>query len=693
MNQALHQFHFLQPWWLLGLLGLPIALWLGLRSDPAQRALSRLVDPELLPHLVTGQARRTRWPAGWFAMGWLLGVLALSGPTWSRVAEPLYKDHAAQVVALSLSQHMLTKDVPPNRLQRARYKAQDLFAANRDGLNALIAYAGQSFTVAPLTSDAHSLDQLLEALSPNTMPVQGDNAAQAIELGAKLMRDAQLNGGSLVLITDNANADAQAAARKALASGVHVSVLGVGTPQGAPVVQADGTFLHDDQGNMVVARRNDVDLTALAQAGGGTYVSMTENGSDVAALHAELQPSQRSTVSEDERADTWQDRGPWLLLPLMLIVALTFRRGWVLLLPLALLPMWPTSARASDWQDWWRRPDQQAAQALQRGDAAKAQQLAKDPALRGAAAYRAKDYAGAVQALEHAQGADAQYNLGNALAKLGRYPEALKAYDAAVRLDPGNSDARANRAAVQEAMRKQAMQQPPQNASSQASQQSGNGQGSQNQQGGQNGHSGQPSGQGQSQQAQAQQGQAQQGQTQQSQTQQSQTQQSQTQQSQTQQSKTQQDGTADAKEASAQAQAGQKAGVQNQVGTDQNGHSPNTSAQSPDASQPGQNKQGTQDASAHAESAEERTRTQAAQQALQAQMDRALAQSSPGSTKTSPVYELGKVDHNDPLSKLPVEVRHQLDGVQDDPGAFLRAKFAHEYEERTRSQWGDGEQP
>jgi Ca-activated chloride channel homolog len=655
MNQALQQFHFLQPWWLWGLIALPFVLWMGARSDAARRELSRLADPELLPHLLSGNDRRTRWPSGLFALGWLLGVLALSGPTWSRVAEPMYVDRAAQVVALSLSQHMLARDVQPSRMERVRYKARDLLTANRDGLNALIGYAGQSFVVAPLTSDAHSLDDLLDAMAPDTMPIDGDNAAQAIEQGTKLIQNAKAAGGSLVLITDDADADAQAAAHKALMAGVHVSVLGIGSPQGAPVPQADGSFMHDDQGNIVVAKRHDDHLRALAEAGGGVYVPMAENGGDVAALHAQLRPTGHTSVATGQSGDAWQDRGPWLLLPLLLIVAMGFRRGWVLILPLVLLPVWPGTAHATSWQDWWQRPDQQAESALKQGQAAKAQQLAQDPALRGAAAYRAKDYAAAAQALEQAKGADAPYNLGNALAKLGRYPDAIKAYDQALKLDPHNEDARANRKAVEDAMRK-----PPTQNSSQQQQQSGSGQSNQDKQ---NGNSGQSKGQ---QQGNDKSGQQQSGKNQQGQAQNAQGQQGQ------QQDSAQQNG------ANA-LQRGQQGDKQRDAGTQQ-----------PDVGQPGQD---TTKQNPVPTSSSERAQSEKAQQRLQQQMNRALAGESKQNEKTPQTHELGAVDSNDPLSKLPNDVRRDLERVPDDPGALLRRKFELEYRERMGAQADVGDQP
>lgn len=461
MSELLHQFHFLRPWWLLALAGMPLLALPRWRRDGGQLALARLVDPELLPYLLRGREGHRHLPVWLFALGWLLATLALAGPTWSRVEQALYASRPAQVVAISLSQHMLARDVVPSRLDRARYKARDLLASNRDGLNALIGYAGEAFVVAPLTSDANSLNDLLDAMAPDTMPVDGNNAAAAIALGLKLMRGAKAGGGSLVLITDQADAAADAAAREALAAGVHVSVLGVGTAQGGPVPMSDGGFLHDAHDHMVLAGRDDAALGALARAGGGRYVTMSIDQQDIEALHAELRNAPTTTAT-GQLGDAWQDRGPWLLLPLLLLVAAAFRRGWVLLLLLACLPLLPMPAEAGTWQNLWQRPDQQAAQALREDRPQKAQQLARDPAWRGVAAYRAGDYAAAATDLQHAPGSDPAYNRGNALAKAQHYQQAIKAYDEALKLDPANADARANRKTVEDWLRQQQKQQPQQ---------------------------------------------------------------------------------------------------------------------------------------------------------------------------------------------------------------------------------------
>jgi len=628
MSELLQHFHFLRPWWLAALALLPLLAWLGVRRNVAQAELSRLVDAELLPHLLHGRAGNRSLPLWLFALGWTLCALALAGPTWNRVEQPLYASRAAQVVAISLSQHMLARDVAPSRLDRARYKARDLLHANRDGLNALIGYAGEAFVVAPLTSDAHSLDELLAAMAPDTMPVDGDNAAAAIERGVALIQDSKAGGGSLVLITDQADAAAAVAARKANAAGVQVSVLGVGTPQGGPVPLPDGGFARDAQGGMLLARRDDAALAALAAAGGGRYVAMSADQRDVDALHAQLR-SAKATLADGQHGDAWQDRGAWLLLPLLPIVALAFRRGWLLLLPLVVLPLWPGTAAATTWQDLWQRRDQQAAQALRAGDAKQAQQLARDPAWRGTAAYRAGDYAAAAQALQQAPGGDAAYNLGNTLAKQGEYQQALAAYDRALRLDPANADAKANRQTVEDWLRRQ-QQQPSDQKEHE-------------------GHGGK-----QNQSSQGEQGKS---------------------------------GKQDPKDQSSAAQNAEPSGQSGEGGKSQK-QDPSGKDQSPQAKpeQGGADQPQPQTAQQQAEQKEQAAQ---AQQALKQQMDAALAK--PGDRQAE--HQLGALAKDDPQAKLPADLRHALQRVPDDPGALLRRKFALEYQQRHGGAPGEDQQP
>ncbi|MBB6241326.1 tetratricopeptide repeat protein [Rhodanobacter sp. MP1X3] len=655
MNEALQQFHFLRPLWLVALVALPLLFWFGMRRSSVPLELSRLVDAELLPHLLRGRAANRYVPAGLFAMGWTLCALALAGPTWNRVAQPLYASRAAQVVAISLSQHMLSRDVAPSRLDRVRYKVHDLLASNRDGLNALIGYAGEAFVVAPLTADADSLGDLLNAMSPDTMPVDGNDAALAIQRGAALIHDANVPGGSLVLITDQADAAAAAAARVANAAGVRVSVLGVGTAQGGPIPQASGGFLRDEQDRIVMADRDDAALVALAAAGGGRYAPMTTDAGDIDALKSELRAGP-SIAAAGQVGDEWQDRGPWLLPLLLLVVALAFRRGWLLLLPLILLPMLPGRADATDWRDLWQRPDQQAAQTLRQGGPAKqAQQLARDPAWRGAADYRAADYAAAAKTLQPLPGTNAAYNRGNALARQGQYSEAIDAYQQALKIDPANADAAANKKAVEDWL-KQQQQQDQKNKNQQQKQDSSNSKKPDS-----GGDQGQPKPDQQGSDA-----------------------------SQKPDQKPSQD-------------AGKPSDKSGQNGQPDSQKQPSQDPSKPDQSKPDQTGDDSSAKNQSAEQpkpltpqqqAEQKASADKAQQALQKQMDQALAgQPKDQQGKLPPTHQLGEMSKDDPDSKLPADLRQAIQRVPDDPGALLRRKFQLEYEQRHGGVPNEDDQP
>lgn len=449
---ALADFHFLRPFALLLLLALPLA-WLAWRSRGRDAGAWRdVVDAPLLPHLVE-RIERPGGRAGVLlaTLGWAIACLALAGPAWEREPVPLHRDRNARVIALELAPSMLAQDERPSRLERARYKIADILARSRERQTALIAYAGEAFVVAPLTDDIGTVQNLVDALDPSTMPVAGNATVDAIRRAVELIEQAGLHRGEVVLVADSAGAGANAAARKARSAGVRVSVLGVGSPGGAPIPLAQGDFLKDDRGNVVLARLDEAGLRALADAGGGRYARIAADARDLDALLGDGFTATSSPIDMAEgtaEGTRWRDRGPWLLLLLLPLALAGFRRGWLMLLPFAILGATP-SAHAGFFADLWQRRDQQAATALREGDAKRAAELAPSPAWRGAAAYREGDFAEAGKHYAEAAGADAAYNRGNALAGEKRYEDALAAYDEALQLDPAMEDAQANRDAVE----------------------------------------------------------------------------------------------------------------------------------------------------------------------------------------------------------------------------------------------------
>ena len=463
MSAFFASFHFLRPMWLLALACLPL-IWFALQRQGGDAGAWRgAIDAHLLQHLLVGNDSKVqRLPRVLAAAIWILACIALAGPAWEQLPQPLFRNRAARVFALELSATMAAQDVKPSRYERARYKIADMLKRSGDMQTALIAYSGDAFVVAPLTDDANTVVNLLDALDPSVLPAPGNDTARAIELGTKLIHQAGLDGGELLLLADAVNDDAMAAVRRARKDGVHVSVLGIGSAQGAPVAMAQGGFLKNDAGDIVLPKLDAEALANLASAGDGRYASVASDASDIdTVLAAPLAHATAQATPTQVTTARFRDRGPWLLLALLPLAALGFRRGWLMLLPLLLVAHSPEAA-AFSWRDLWQRPDSQARAELDAGHARDAQALARDPALRGAAAYRAEDFAAAAQDFAQRQDADAAYNRGNALAKQKQYPQALAAYDDALKTQPDMADALANKQAVEDWLKQEEQKQKQQ---------------------------------------------------------------------------------------------------------------------------------------------------------------------------------------------------------------------------------------
>ena len=241
---------------------------------------------------------------------------------------------------------------------------------------------------------------------------------------------------------------------------------------GAPVPQARGGFLLDNLGAIPIPKLIK-QPAELARAGGGRYATLSVDGADLSRLGVLVaRGMDGESTDADASRQAWRDEGPWLLLGLLPLAALSFRRGWLTCVAV-LLVLPPAPAQALDWSALWQRDDQRAWQALQDEQHARAQELAKDPGIRGSAAYRAGDYESAIEAFATRDDAVSHYNRGNALARAGRYEEALEAYERALQQRDPFPDASANRDAVKAWLEQQPP--PPDEGDGEDSQQSGEG--------------------------------------------------------------------------------------------------------------------------------------------------------------------------------------------------------------------------
>ena len=467
MNLA--EFHFIRPYWLLAIIPYVVIVVLMLRNKLRLGNWSAVCDAELLPYLLQEKTvNQSRWPLTTGAVAALLVITALAGPTWQRLPSPVFRNESALVIALDLSRSMDAEDIKPSRLIRARYKIADILKQRKDGQTALLVYAGDAFTVTPLTDDTETIDSQLSALTTDIMPSEGSNTELVLEKAVELFKQAGLQKGQILLVTDGVNVDKTMAAVKAL-DDYTLSILGVGTIDGAPIALPEGGFLKDEQGTIVIPKLNAGDLAKLAQAGKGVYQTITADDADIQTLLSIVDKPVQQQGKENKKLllDQWEDKGPWVLLLVLPLAALSFRKGLLCFALLLLLPL-PKNSYALEWQDLWQNKDQQAQQAYKNNQFEQAAKLFENPDWKAAAHYKAGEYDKALenyvpkQELGNERNATIFYNQGNALAKSGQLEQAIKAYEKALTLNPDDADAKYNKELVEKELEKQKQEQQQQ---------------------------------------------------------------------------------------------------------------------------------------------------------------------------------------------------------------------------------------
>jgi len=396
-------------------------------------------------------------------LGWVLAILAVAGPTTQKIPQPILEREDALVIILDLTWSMYASDVSPSRLTNAKRKITDLSMARNERMTGLIVFAGDAHAVSPLTDDNKTILSLLSTLGPEIMPAPGSALAPALTLARSLFVSAGAATGRVLVITDEVR-DAQAAlsAARALSKQYPLSLMIVGTQSGAPIrlPQSMGdNFLKDDQGSLVIPAVNFDAITRFADASGASVSELNLLNDDLAVW---LEPPNRLEESfriVERDFDLWEELGPYLILILLPLAIVGFRRGWLWGLAVVILMPVDQAGAADFWTDLWQTPDQQGASALELDAPASAAALFEDPAWRATAHYRNQDFKAAAEDFAASGGIENHYNRGNALARAGDLNGALAAFDQVLSSDPEHEDAAFNKALIERLLDQQSQEQ------------------------------------------------------------------------------------------------------------------------------------------------------------------------------------------------------------------------------------------
>lgn len=452
-------FHFLRPWFLLLLPLVILALVFWLKSRLARDGWQHSCDKHLLQAM---QLQESGSRSLWHWLYWpisILTVVAMAGPAFREVPMPVMKNQSALVVVLDLSKSMLSDDIKPSRLQRAKFKIKDILNDRKDGQTALIAYAGEPFIVTPLTDDTATINELLNALDPDIMPVSGSSPDKALQKAGDLLKQAGVPNGDILLITDGIESAQTSKVAKDLAEqGFKTSVLAVATKQGAPIPTRQG-FLKDSTGKIVVPKLEESALMATAESGSGIYQHINHVNMGMESWLNRAAGDQPDSDKNNDESNRFKDEGPWLLFLVAILTAFLFRKG--LLLMVFLLPILPEPSFAAGWKDWWYNPDQRAWEALQKKQPEEALEIAEDDVLKALAAYQKGEFDKSVDLFRKndSDTLEYYYNQGNALAQSGQLQAALDSYQKALEKNPDDEDTQYNKKIVEDALKQNQEQQ------------------------------------------------------------------------------------------------------------------------------------------------------------------------------------------------------------------------------------------
>ena len=465
-------FHFLRPLWLWLLIPAGILLYYWLNNSSRQDGWQQSCDPELLEAMqIQSAARASRWTWLYWPIT-VLTILALAGPALRQMPVPMVKNQSALVVALDVSKSMLSDDLKPSRLQRAKFKIEDLLENRKDGQTALVVYSGDAFVVTPLTDDTDTIVSLLDVIDPSIMPVDGTNTVVALEKASQLLAQAGVNQGQILLVTDSIDMyKSKDRLSEVNEAGTTVHVLAVGTAEGAPIPTNKG-FLKDLRGQIVVPQVDYASLQQAAQIGQGRFSVLSNSLSDDELY--EVKPGNGADNSiednsiDEQGSEKFIDDGPLLAMLIIPLLALLYRRGILMVLCLGFM-LSSEISYAMSWNDLWLNKDQQAYRQLESAPN-EAFNRAENKQIKAAAAYKKQDFEAAKNLYpENGQTLNDYYNRGNALAQAGDFENALKSYDQALTYEPEDEDTLYNKNIVEQAL-KQKEQQQQQNQESEENQ-------------------------------------------------------------------------------------------------------------------------------------------------------------------------------------------------------------------------------
>ena len=328
-------FRFEEPfyWYLL----LLIPLWAGLHYATnyyRRKRLLRYGDIELLKGLMPDVSAARREVKTWLMLAALaLLIFTLARPQFGTKMDTRKRQGIEAIIAMDISNSMMAEDVTPSRLEKSKMLVSNIVDKMTDDKIGLIVYAGEAYTQLPITSDYVSAKMFLETINPSMITTQGTDIKQAIDLAMKSFTPNQDVSKAIFVITDGEDNEGGAVemAKAAAEKGIKVYVLGVGSPQGAPIpMPGSSQYITDNSGNVVVSKLNESMCREIAAAGQGAYIYVDNSSSAQEQLSGyvdKLAKKEMESAVYSEYDEQFQAVALLVLLALVLDVLIVERKN------------------------------------------------------------------------------------------------------------------------------------------------------------------------------------------------------------------------------------------------------------------------------------------------------------------------------------------------------------------------------
>jgi Ca-activated chloride channel family protein len=445
-----NEFHFLRPNFLWTLVPVAITLIIGLFGVRDQVKWKYYIAPHLRPFMIKKGSERLKivmQVLSFFIIS--IAVFGLAGPTWKKIELPERILETPLIILLDLSQSMMTDDIQPNRLERAKFKISDFLEANPKVRVGLVGFSGTAHTLVPLTKDYKIIESYLKNITTNVLPFQGTDLEAGLKLSDSLIKQTEAPG-TIFLITDEFTEETFQVVQSVLTNNTtKLEIMPFGTSAGAPVpALGSKRSIKDNKGNSVFSALNQEIINKLGSLEQVNINSLTLDKSDVQLLAKTISKDLEFREKDDSKEENWQDEGWLFILPFAFFLLMWFRKGWVIY-SLMFFMLFTSCKSDLNFKDLWLTDDFRAQAFYNEGKYKEAGALFTQPLRKGIAYYKSEMYYDAIEAFSQDTTAQGQYNLGLAYYKVGEINLAQMAFKNANALDATMTAAANNLAITQ----------------------------------------------------------------------------------------------------------------------------------------------------------------------------------------------------------------------------------------------------